>query len=260
MNKPHIYKITNQINNKYYYGVHDGSDTQNYEGSGLLLKQAYEKYGIENFIKEILLWFDTEDEAYEYEEIIVNEKMINKNNPMCYNLALGGKGGDRYSYLSIEEKQEFNKKSNPFLNMSEEEYKIYCKKISDSLLNMDHEKRENWLINLTKARNSKSLQQKKEINEKISNTLKNKTPEQKEAMIEKGLQTKRNNGHVFFSDICPDYIIMPKNTKKYKCPYDNTFHTSQNMGRYITKTHPDKKPWDKYSLAEKEMFVYKETE
>jgi hypothetical protein len=92
--KPHFYKITNLINGKYYYGVHDGSDTENYEGSGLLLNKAYEKYGIQNFKKQILKEFETEDEAYEYEAMIVDEEMIHENNPMCYNLCKGGHGGD----------------------------------------------------------------------------------------------------------------------------------------------------------------------
>ena len=91
LNKPHIYKITNNINGKYYYGVHNGNNTENYMGSGLLLKKAQAKHGIENFSKEILLWFDTIEEAYEYEAVIVNEKLINSNK--CYNISLGGNGG-----------------------------------------------------------------------------------------------------------------------------------------------------------------------
>ena len=91
MKKPHFYKTTNIINGMYYYGVHNGYNVFNYLGSGRLLKEAIQKDGIENFKKEILMWFDTEDEAYEYERIIVNEKMINVNNPMCYNLCVGGK-------------------------------------------------------------------------------------------------------------------------------------------------------------------------
>ena len=69
--KPHIYKIINLINKKYYYGVHNGNNTDSYLGSGKLLHQAYKKYGINNFKKEILLYFDTIEEAFEYEKIIV---------------------------------------------------------------------------------------------------------------------------------------------------------------------------------------------
>ena len=91
MNKPHIYKITNNIDNKFYYGVHCGKNTDSYMGSGLLLKNAQAKHGINNFSKQILMWFDTIEEAYEYEAVIVNEKLVKSKN--CYNIALGGNGG-----------------------------------------------------------------------------------------------------------------------------------------------------------------------
>ena len=100
MNKPHIYKITNNINGKFYYGVHNGNNTETYMGSGSLLKKAQAKYGLNNFSKEILLWFDTIKEAYEYEAVIVNEKQI--NNPMCYNIKKGGDGGFDHINSDIE--------------------------------------------------------------------------------------------------------------------------------------------------------------
>lgn len=90
MDKPHIYKITNNVNGKFYYGVHNGSNTDTYMGSGVALKKAQNKYGLNNFSKEILLWFDTVEEAYEYEAVIVNEKMVKSDN--CYNLCIGGYG------------------------------------------------------------------------------------------------------------------------------------------------------------------------
>lgn len=107
MTKPHIYKITNKINQKFYYGVHNGSNTEKYMGSGKALHQAYKKYGIENFIKEILLWFDTVEEAYEYEAVIVTEKMI--DNPQCYNMQTGGKGGITPSEETKQKQSEANK-------------------------------------------------------------------------------------------------------------------------------------------------------
>lgn len=107
MNKPHIYKITNNLNGKFYYGVHNGKQTKKYMGSGKLLKQAYKKHGKENFSKEILLLFDTAEEAYEYESIIVSQKIV--DNPMCYNLRLGGDGANE---ISIAKLQKW-KKDNP---------------------------------------------------------------------------------------------------------------------------------------------------
>lgn len=91
MNKPHIYKITNDINGKFYYGVHNGSNTEKYMGSGIALKKAQDKHGLNNFSKQILLWFDTIEEAYEYEAVIVSEKLIKSKN--CYNMRVGGCGG-----------------------------------------------------------------------------------------------------------------------------------------------------------------------
>ena len=85
----YFYKITNNINNHFYYGVHctDNLD-DGYMGSGTRLHYAYKKYGMENFTKEILKYFDTAQEAYEYEAEIVTENLTADKN--CYNISLGG--------------------------------------------------------------------------------------------------------------------------------------------------------------------------
>ena len=88
----YFYKITNLINGHFYYGVHNTQNLDDgYMGSGVRLQIAYKKYGIENFKKEILKYFDTKEDAFEYEAEVVNETLINDNN--CYNLSPGGKGG-----------------------------------------------------------------------------------------------------------------------------------------------------------------------
>ena len=90
MKKYHyFYKITNNINNKYYYGIHSTSNLDDgYMGSGKRLHYAYKKYGIENFTKEILEYFETREAAAEYESKIVNYDLIHDNN--CYNIICGG--------------------------------------------------------------------------------------------------------------------------------------------------------------------------
>ena len=86
-----VYKITNNINKKYYIGKHQTKDLNDgYMGSGKLLKRAIKKYGLDNFSKEILHVFQTEQEMNDKEkELVILQEM-------CYNLCEGGKGGFGY--------------------------------------------------------------------------------------------------------------------------------------------------------------------
>jgi len=102
----YFYKITNLINNHFYYGVHNTDNLNDgYMGSEKRLNFAYKKYGIENFTKEILKYFNTAKEAFEYEAEIVNEQLVNDNN--CYNLKIGGCGGiDTRGKIVVKDKNE----------------------------------------------------------------------------------------------------------------------------------------------------------
>lgn len=92
MKKYHIvYKTTNLINGRFYIGMHSTNKlNDNYLGSGWVLKDAINKYGRENFKKEILYIYNTRKEALTKEAEIVNETFIKDNNN--YNLILGGNG------------------------------------------------------------------------------------------------------------------------------------------------------------------------
>ena len=86
-----VYKITNQLNGKFYIGVHTTKNIDDgYMGSGTYLKRAIQKHGIENFKKEILFVFDSEEAMYLKEEEIVNEEFLMTEN--TYNLRVGGFG------------------------------------------------------------------------------------------------------------------------------------------------------------------------
>ena len=90
----YFYKITNNINSKFYYGVHSTNNLNDgYMGSGIALHKAINKYGVENFTKEIIQFFDDEVSMYEYEKDFVNEQLV--KNTKCYNLTTGGGGGGK---------------------------------------------------------------------------------------------------------------------------------------------------------------------
>lgn len=90
-----IYKITNLINNKIYIGKHQTMDlNDDYMGSGKLIQRAISKYGIENFKKDVLFVFDSEDEMNKKESELVSENFCELETN--YNLCPGGKGGWGY--------------------------------------------------------------------------------------------------------------------------------------------------------------------
>jgi len=81
----YFYKIENLINGKFYYGVHSTDELDdNYMGSGKSIKYAINKYGVNNFKKEILMFFNSFNEALDFESDFITEEILKNND--CYNL------------------------------------------------------------------------------------------------------------------------------------------------------------------------------
>lgn len=137
-----IYKITNVINGKVYIGKHQTNNIDDgYMGSGKLIQRAIEKYGVENFEKEIIFKFSTENEMNDKEAELVTEEFCNRED--TYNLCPGGHGG--FGYIRANK-----------LNVSPfTENKILHKKAASkgarttlNLLKNDSTVRDRWLSSL----------------------------------------------------------------------------------------------------------------
>lgn len=94
-----FYRIENNINGCYYYGVHKTNTlNDNYIGSGKRLRSAYNKYGLNNFTMKILKYFYTYEDALKYEEDFVNDDLL--KDPKCYNIKKGGNGGSHQGRIN----------------------------------------------------------------------------------------------------------------------------------------------------------------
>lgn len=99
MKQYYIYKTTNLINQKQYIGKHYGELDDSYLGSGKLIKLAIEKYGKENFKKEILCIVKNNEEANLKEKEFI--KIYNAvESDLFYNLHEGGDGGNNNQKIS----------------------------------------------------------------------------------------------------------------------------------------------------------------
>lgn len=84
-----VYKTINNINGKIYIGCHKTKNIHDgYLGSGTIIKRAIEKYGVENFTKEILKTFDNLKDAESYEAELVDKNFTLRED--TYNISIGG--------------------------------------------------------------------------------------------------------------------------------------------------------------------------
>jgi group I intron endonuclease len=90
---PQIYKITNLINKKIYIGK-SLIPNEHYYGSGLQITAAIEKYGKDNFSKDIIE--ECSEDILDNREIYWIENLDARNPLIGYNISIGGTGGNHY--------------------------------------------------------------------------------------------------------------------------------------------------------------------
>ena len=212
-----VYKIVNIINRKIYIGKHSTKNPyDDYFGSGKEIRSAIEKYGIENFTKEIIFCFDKEEDAFLKEAEIVNLDFVKNEN--TYNIAVGGNGyggswsGEKNPMYGKKHKQETKYKistshkgeKNPMYGMTGEKNPFYgkhhTKETREKLSNAAKRRcGENHPMYGKTGENSPNFGRKhtQESREKISksNIGKKHTQESKDKMskAKKGKYTGENN-------------------------------------------------------------------
>lgn len=87
----------------FYYGIHSTNEINDgYLGSGRHLSIDKKKYGKDFFKKDILKFFNSREEASEYEKNIVTEELVRNNN--CYNIKIGGDYGVTSGTILVTDK------------------------------------------------------------------------------------------------------------------------------------------------------------
>lgn len=169
----YIYKTVNLQNGKYYIGKHTGKASDNYLGSGVILKQAIEKYGKESFEKEVLVICLTEEELNYWEKKIIDLKI---QDPNCYNIAPGGEGGYVTRYFSESEKRKIRQKASAAI-------KKYRQDHPEEVERWQQAQKETLMKNMDRHKKT------------IKDALASRSPEEVKSQHEKVTNSKLANGH-----------------------------------------------------------------
>ena len=227
-----LYITKNLINGKVYGGKHSYTYKRGkYFGSGFRLKRAIKKYGIDNFETRVLKLniVDIDDLNKREVRLIKLLKFIFKDN--CYNIHIGGQGGDLYKYLTKAERLEVNKK------ISESKKRQYA--TGETQAQIEGRKKQSIaLIELNKDLNFKTKMhiKQKEGGKRLSERIQTKgfTLKEQERNKQNGInQTKIYEIEILYpSGVCE---IIQSHSKKFKTTYhtdDSVFAKLRRNGAY----------------------------
>lgn len=171
----YIYRITNLINGKTYIGQHKYKElNDNYMGSGKLLHQAYKKYGVENFKKEIICKNVQYKETIDNMEKFYIKKEREQNLNGCYNITDGGEG--RFGPCQEETKRKISEGNKGKHSVSEETRRKMSKTRKGKHLTEEHKKKLS-LVHCGENNGFYGKCHSEETRRKISETLKGKKRE-----------------------------------------------------------------------------------
>lgn len=138
----YIYLTTNLINGKKYIGQHTGQINDSYLGSGVVLVKAIEKYGKENFTKEILEICEKEELDEKEKYWIAYYNALEDDN--YYNQTEGGQKGDgwaacrRYMEAHPEEYEKLKKENAKRVHKWLDEHPEVRKQLTENMLKASH--------------------------------------------------------------------------------------------------------------------------
>lgn len=227
----YVYQITNLINGKIYIGKHKSAKhpfDNDYYGSGKQITAAIEKYGIENFKKEILHYCSSLEEMADKEAEIVTEDFVKRKD--TYNMHKGGPGG--WDHYNGTKKHKINSSKGGKKRAQDPNNPFYSKEFQDQC---SWTREPNRMKRLGQQANSpEAIKKKKETFKKIKHS-----------------QGKNNSqfGRIWISN------ILTKEVKRIKI--EDTIPEGWIRGK---KGHLPKKLWVNNSKEEHYILIEKENE
>ena len=195
-----IYKTTNLINGKIYIGQ-DTKNNPKYKGSGTLLCKSFEKYGFDNFKKEIIESNIDSMDVLNEREIYWISYYNSTNKEIGYNLTLGGKGSK--GHITSQETREKIAKANIGKTISKEtKRKMSVSGGKNKGLKHSIESKKNMSISKIGNSNAKGMKHTIETKLKCSIASKRRTKESIHLAIQKRNHTVYHTNKNIISHNC----------------------------------------------------------
>lgn len=230
----YIYKTTNLINNKIYIGLKTKSvnESENYLGSGVVLKHAIKKYGKANFKKEILESDISDFDLLCKREIYWIEYYNSMNASIGYNRTTGGNGVSGYEMKeSVRSARSKFSKGRKWYHHPDTNKNVFVKNKPDVYVKGRYLSEEEKDI-LTKTHKGKNVYFSKEHKKKISQSLTGKklSKDHKMKISESKRGSKLTEEHKM--NISKSGTGVKKNWSNRTCPHCGLTGKGPNISRY----------------------------